>query len=144
MKLISFNSKWRLLITSPAELNNRSDDTLVHYTDTRAICANTGKDISTCSFNTSKGLYPLTWVSFSNMLIFLLVHLLKCLASEHHFSQQCNPRTHVLELYQIADASEVVTCSQLPVHISFKLPPVFHVQTLSVKNTSLKRTSRSV
>ena len=56
MKLISFNSEWRLLITSPAELNNRSDDTLVHYTDknTRAICANTGKDISTCSFNTSK------------------------------------------------------------------------------------------
>ena len=44
-----------MLITSPAELNNRSDDTLLHYTDTRAICANTGKDIFTCSFQYIKG-----------------------------------------------------------------------------------------
>ena len=56
MKLISFNRERRLLITSPAELNNRSDGTLVHCTDkyTRAICANTGK-ISTCSFQYIKG-----------------------------------------------------------------------------------------
>ena len=33
MKLISFNQARRLLITSPAKLNNRSDGTLVHYTD---------------------------------------------------------------------------------------------------------------
>ena len=34
-----------MLITSPAELNNRSDDTLVHYTDkyTKPICANYSK-----------------------------------------------------------------------------------------------------
>ena len=58
MKLISFNRERRLLITSPAELNNRSDGTLVHCTSTdkytRAVCANTGK-ISTCSFQYING-----------------------------------------------------------------------------------------
>ena len=58
--LISFNREQRLLITSPAELNNRSDDTLVYYTGkyTRAIYANTGT-ISTCSFQYIKGSVPL-------------------------------------------------------------------------------------